>query len=562
MFHPLVFSFLSLPDPRFSIRIGTTFLSTMSLGPLMNLFQRQVAQLVLAALLSVTVFGQAGKESPPVEIAGRYEGFAIAAIYGRVPLVVEIRYDKQAIVGSMNTPLGDFNIAQASYADGRLVFKAESYDDEGVITLNFKAGRFVGEFEGFGTRGSVELIRTGPPSPVLDTTPTDNLSKAAWRADLQYLAGELPRRHANAFHFVTREQFARAVADLDARIPQLQNSDIVMGLSRIVAMIGDGHTHLRWGRLYREVPLQLFWFGNQLRVTGAPAKYRQVIGTRIVEIGGVPVTEAYARDLPYIPQDESEGFVRSAHADLSTYPVHLHALGLAPDTSHAQYTFLSDRGERFKLTLQTIKSGEKVSWIDAERRMPLYKQREKEPLWFNYLAPEQTLYLNFKAYPRRKDFIKFSRELFDFIDHHEIRRVVVDMRQNGGGDFTRGRDYIISEFKKRPRLTQRGMLYVVIGRWTFSAGMSNAADFRNDLRAILVGEPTGARPNGYQENREFSLPNSHLGVSYSTQLYKFQEQDTPGIMPDKRIDPDWRSYQQGRDPALAWILKQVQPSGQ
>src|SRR5258707_1144076 len=347
----------------------------------------------------------------------------------------------------MNTPLGDFTIAQASYADGKLVFKAESYDDEGVITLNFKAGRFVGEFEGFGTRGSVDLIRTGPSSPGLDTTPTDNLSKSAWRADLQYLAGELPRRHANAFHFVTREQFARAVADLDARIPQLQNGDIVMGLSRVVAMIGDGHTHLRWGRLYREVPLQLFWFGNQLRVTGAPAKYRQVIGTRIVEIGGVPVTQAYARDLPYIPPDEREGFVRSAQTDLSTYPGHLHAPGPAPDTSHAQYTFLSDRGERFKLTLQTIKSGEKVSWIDAERRMPLYKQREKEPLWFNYLAPEQTLYLNFKAYPRRKHFIKFSRELFDFIDHHEIRRVVVDMRQNGGGDFYRGGRCQISRLK-------------------------------------------------------------------------------------------------------------------
>jgi hypothetical protein len=287
-----------------------------------------------------------------------------------------------------------------------------------------------------------------------------------------------------------------------------------------------------------------------------------VIGTRIVEIGGVSVTEAYARDLSYIPQGESEGFVRSAHADLSTYPVHLHALGLAPDTTHAQYTFLSDKGERFKLILQTIKSGEQVSWIDAERRMPLYKQREKEPLWFTYLAPEQTLYLNFKAYPRRKDFIKFSRGLFDFIDHHAIRRVVVDMRQNGGGDFTRGRDYIISEFKKRPRITQRGMLYVIVGRWTYSAGMANAADFRNDLHAILVGEPTGARPNGYQENREFSLPNSHLGVSYSTQLYKFQERDTPGIIPDKRIDPDWRSYQQGRDPALAWILKQAKPSAQ
>jgi len=84
--------------------------------------------------------------------------------------------------------------------------------------------------------------------------------------------------------------------------------------------------------------------------------------------------------------------------------------------------------------------------------------------------------------------------------------------------------------------------------------MANSADFRNDLKAILVGEPTGARPNGYQENRSFLLPNSHLPVSYSIELYKFSETDTPGIIPDKLIVPDWKSYIAGRDPVMEWIL--------
>src|SRR2546428_4813655 len=135
----------------------------MPLDPWMNFFHSQIPKAALAGLLSVTAFEQAAKETPPAEIAGRYEGFALSTVYGRVPLVVELRHDKQAIVGSMRTPLGDFNIAQASYADGKLVFKAESYDDEGVITVSFKAGRFAGEFDGFGDKGTVELVRTGPP---------------------------------------------------------------------------------------------------------------------------------------------------------------------------------------------------------------------------------------------------------------------------------------------------------------------------------------------------------------------------------------------------------------
>jgi hypothetical protein len=42
---------------------------------------------------------------------------------------------------------------------------------------------------------------------------------------------------------------------------------------------------------------------------------------------------------------------------------------------------------------------------------------------------------------------------------------------------------------------------VIIGGRTFSAAMTNAIDFRKETKAILVGEPAGERPNGYQETK-------------------------------------------------------------
>ena len=510
--------------------------------------------ILLVLTLAAPIRAQSTQPPASQDISGRYVGTAKTESHGDLPVVAEIRQEKGTITGSMNTPLGDLSILSGSYAGGVLTLKVESYDDEGTITASVENGKLVGEFVGFGEKARLELTRTGPPSPPVDTRPVGSLTAEKWREDLRYLAAELPRKHKNAFHSVTREQFERAVAELDAEIPSMQDSDVVMGLSRIVAMIGDGHTHLQWGRLYPNVPLRLYWFGRELRVTGTVAAYRRALGSRVVRVGGAATAEAYRRDQPFISQGESEGFVLSANADLMTVPAHLHALGLAPDTTHARYTFEDDRGRRFTLTLKVPGPGERVAWIDAAPKTPLYRQRPDEPLWYEYLPGSQTLYLNFSSYPRRSAFSKFSQELFDFIDRHPVRRVVVDMRRNGGGDFTRGRDFIISKFKQRPALTERGRLFVVTGRWTFSAGMANAADFRNEFKAIMVGEPTGARPNGYQENRQFSLPNSHLGVSYSTQLYKFQERDTPGILPDKRIDPDWASYKAGRDPVLEWIL--------
>src|SRR5438309_11559401 len=73
---------------------------------------------------------------------------------------------------------------------------------------------------------------------------TINITPDAWRADLRYLAAELPRRHVNAFHTITRERFADEVARFDAALPRLTNDESVVGLLRTVALIGDGNTHL------------------------------------------------------------------------------------------------------------------------------------------------------------------------------------------------------------------------------------------------------------------------------------------------------------------------------
>jgi len=44
-------------------------------------------------------------------------------------------------------------------------------------------------------------------------------------------------------------------------------------------------------------------------------------------------------------------------------------------------------------------------------------------------------------------------------------------------------------------------------------------DFPHDLHAILVGEPTGNKPNHYGQQQNFELPNSRLMVHYSTKHF-------------------------------------------
>src|SRR6185436_9143707 len=92
--------------------------------------------------------------------------------------------------------------------------------------------------------------------------------------------------------------------------------------------------------------------------------------------------------------------------------------------------------------------------------------------WFEYLPEERIVYVQFNAvrdHPS-ESLATFSERLFGFIDDHEVAKLVIDARWNGGGN----------TFLELPligriigsRLNARGRLFVIIGRSTFSAAQN------------------------------------------------------------------------------------------
>ncbi|HVF09442.1 MAG TPA: hypothetical protein VNA16_01490 [Abditibacteriaceae bacterium] len=366
----------------------------------------------------------------------------------------------------------------------------------------------------------------------------------------------MPRRHKNAFHTVSREAFERAVAELDAAIPSLQEFEIIVRLQQIIAMVGDAHTTFSTfpPKTFRRYPLSLVWFGDELRVTRTVAAYRRALGGRVVRIGEASVTDVSAKVSHLVPQ-ENDYWVRFVSPGYMTSPEVLFTLKILPGFERGQWTFEDTEGKQFSLEMSAVLPDEKIEWLSTLKDVPLYRQRQGEQFWFTPLPGSQTLYVNLRGYPEASTFKRLADDLLKSVDASPPGRLVIDVRQNTGGDFNKGR-YLLSGLKKRDAFRNRGSVYVITGRATQSAAMVNALDFRKELNAVLVGEPTGGRPNSYSENDEFRLPNSNLEVSYSTKYYKFQDADTPAVMPDKVIEPSWESYPSGRDLVIEWILAQ------
>lgn len=150
----------------------------------------------------------------------------------------------------------------------------------------------------------------------------------------------------------------------------------------------------------------------------------------------------------------------------------------------------------------------------------------------------------------------FAKDVKDYLDNNKIKNLIIDLRNNGGGDFFVGLRMAWPLVLVDSLDWEHGV-YTLIGNSTYSAAMSNAAQYRQLLNAKLVGEPTGGNPVGYQDMGQFSLPNSGWTITYSKRNYRFQEFFSEGVQPDVLIEQDWPSYLKGIDQSLAWVLDDI-----
>jgi hypothetical protein len=388
------------------------------------------------------------------------------------------------------------------------------------------------------------------------STPPDRfalITKQQWREDLQYLAHELPKRHANAFHHTPRERLEAEVKALDRRIDSLNSDKIYVGLDQIANLVGDGHTYVEFPDDTANLPLVIKQFGDDYRVTAVGPGLEKALGARVLRIQETPIARARELLFTMTPQNETLYLAQARIENFLTMGIVLHGYGIIPDRGVAKYALADDAGREFIVEAHAMTPGTKVKWIHAYKELPLFRQRPGETFWYTYLPQARTVYCSFRSY---SGLAKRSAGLLKMLAEKNPDKLVIDLRQNGGGDYTLGLRYLVRPIRDLASINQKGHLFVLIGPQTFSAAMSNAAHFRTQTAALLVGEPIGEKPNSYQESRRTKLPNSRLTLCYSVRYYKFVESGENLIRPDKEIIPSWPEFKDGRDPVLDWVLKQ------
>jgi hypothetical protein len=490
----------------------------------------------------------------PQDPAGYFEGTAISQQAGKVDVSLNLRCDSGRYAGDLVTAVGTYTVKEGLYEAGKLRLTLVAGSDTVTIEGAFEDGAVRGNFVSGEDKGPLELRRTGD-AKTSSSAETLNLTKAQWHEDLAFLARELPKRHANAFHSISREKFEAEVGALDQRLDQLNSDEIYVGMDRIANLIGDGHTYIRFPEDYANLPVDIVRFGDDYRVVATANGNEKALGARVIKIEDTPSARAHEILLSLTPSDETD-VLRNARANgFLTIGILLHGIGIVRDRNLVRYTLADDDGKEFAVNIHSVVRSDRLNWKYPYKAAPLFRQKPDEDFWYTYLPESHTVYCNFRGY---KDLGQHSKALFDLIKQQHPDKLVIDMRMNGGGDYNVGLRHMVHPIRDLPDINRKGHLFVLIGSDTFSAAMSNSAHFRYQTNAILVGQQIGEKPNSYQEAREMKLPNSRWTVRYSVKFYKFVDDGQNLIRPDQEIIPSWDDYKSARDRVLDWVLNYKQ----
>jgi hypothetical protein len=354
--------------------------------------------------------------------------------------------------------------------------------------------------------------------------------------------------------FYPPRQFKAEIAALKQSVSARSDAEMVLELSRIVANAHIAHTNVEIPRsmgFERVLPVQFRWFSDSMIVWLATPDYKQTIGLRVVKVGSMTPEELEKAVAQFISFENDVWLRWNSTAVMTMQPV-LQMLRLIDADGCVRLT-LSGRGEK-ELTIKLPFAENQRAWIGvfAALQIPFpmnFRQKDRN-YWYRYLEDSQTAYVNFGncVDDPRQPFADFVRAMMKDLDMKPVRRVVVDLMRNGGGNS----DVIhpLMDALKAHR-QWKGQIFVLIGPETFSAAVMAALRMKDELHATLVGEAAGGKPGFYGFPGFVTLPNSQLVIRFTTKYTPAPAgMDRPVLIPDIPASMSTADLFAGRDPAL------------
>jgi len=386
-----------------------------------------------------------------------------------------------------------------------------------------------------------------------------------WTADIDQLSEELPQKHKNLFFQLGKSDFDRQILALKRSLGQYDNCTIAIEIAKIISSAGDAHTALMIPT-NRYIPFTFYWFEEGIYIVAASFLYTNLVHARVTHMNGKPIEDVILK-VGTIVSHENPSFLKAMLPKYLCSAAVLYGLEIMDTFDKADLTVIYPDGSVREVTVDTVTTAVFQDILSGpamppDQDLPLYRQNRGQNYWSSFLEPQSTIYFNYH-YCKDSGNVSvedFCKGLLDELNQNKVRRLVIDLRNNLGGNSTLLEPFI-GELTKIPKLNREGGLIVVLGRDTFSSALLNAYDLKKKTRAIFIGEASGGKPNCYGEVSYFVLQNSKLRIRYSTEYYDvIQDDSLLSLFPDVPFEVTFADYLANRDACMNYVLALTAPS--
>lgn len=439
-----------------------------------------------------------------------------------------------------------------------------------------------------------------------------SVAKALLENDLDILKSNLEQIHPGLYTYTSKnrmdEWFRETKENLEDSMDYYQFYERVAPLN---SLIKNGHSFValdRFKKNYNIIPIRLYKYKDSFFVGDSfTEEYKAIMGREIVAIDGVPVGEIFNNLLKYQTRD----------GENLSFPTEklLHFFNLDYSLSYgSKDSFditLLDNSRKTELALKSI------SWKDIS-----FYEKKTQQEYFNFSIRDSVAILKFMTFEKKKlrkiGYKKKLKNAFGSIERNNINHLIIDVRNNGGGDAPPNQELISYLYDKDFRLFRKiytitnkitdkkyyknegvflfntlswlklkkirddyycvktkgsnlyhpkannykGNLYLLTNGRSFSATGEFTSFIKDHRKAVFIGEEVGG--NKFQNSSGIpyyiTLPNSKLKMLIPTILWEMNItaiNDGHGVKPDYWVRNTIKDQLEHKDSVMDFTLQLI-----
>ena len=410
------------------------------------------------------------------------------------------------------------------------------------------------------------------------------LSKEQAIADIDSLVYTISEVHPEMFSACKQSEFLKMESDIKESIPDSVSTwEMYVMLQPLVVRMGDGHTSLSFpfndviNENTPRIPMNMIVAADNKVKVAYSVDNRIPAESEIVKINGITINEMFKKMLCYVSGESKARKTNMINEGFSA----LFFILYSSDTYNIEY-IEPGRNKASRIELKACTSKELIEW--REKTQSVVSQPNDVPYSFKIIPEKNVAIMDFKSFVDSKYMESFADSMFTTLRQNNIKNLVIDVRENGGGNSQVG-DVLLSYISQKPfcqfhkflarvtPTTQRlmrghldtgwyygeisekefvqpkssteglynGNVILLTSNHTFSSASSFAWAFKEFDMGKVVGEETGGMNVSFGDVVSYKLPNSGLAASISYKRfwqYGADENNIHGTIPDHIVSKE------------------------